>query len=252
MKYKESILGYEVSNKGLVGDVETAFSCIKKQDNGRYMACANPHSLVVASKDSEFKKALRNADLLLPDGIGILLAAKILGSEIKERVAGYEFFQGLNEKTKEEKIKYFFLGSTENVLSLIKKRLSREYPHIEVVGVHSPPFKETFTEEDDEKMVDIINKAKPDVLWVGMTAPKQEKWIYKNRNKLQVPFIGAIGAVFDFYAGTRNRAPQWVCNIGLEWLPRFVREPVRLWRRNIVSSPIFLKNILIDRLKRNI
>jgi len=105
------------------------------------MACANPHSLIEAESDSEFDNALHNAEILLPDGAGIILAAKILDLPIKERVAGNEFFIELNEKSKGKKIKYYFLGSTEKVLSLIKERLNREYPHIEIVGIYSPPFK---------------------------------------------------------------------------------------------------------------
>ena len=214
------------------------------------MACANPHSLIEAESDSEFDNALHNADILLPDGAGIILAAKVLDLPIKERVAGNEFFIGLNEKSKGERIKYYFLGSTEKVLSLIKERLNREYPHIEIVGIYSPPFKTAFTDEDNKKMIDAINTAKPDVLWVGMTAPKQEKWIYQNREELQIPFACAIGAVFDFYAGTHDRAPQWVCNMGLEWLPRLLNDPVRLWRRNFVSTPLFLFKLLGEKLRK--
>jgi len=99
-------------------------------------------------------------------------------------------------------------------------------------------------------MINAINTAKPDVLWVGMTAPKQEKWIYQNRKKLKIPFAGAIGAVFDFYAGTHDRAPQWVCNMGLEWLPRLLKDPVRLWRRNFASTPLFLIKLLGEKLRK--
>jgi N-acetylglucosaminyldiphosphoundecaprenol N-acetyl-beta-D-mannosaminyltransferase len=108
----------------------------------------------------------------------------------------------------------------------------------------SPPFKDEFDEADDAAMIAAVNAARPDVLWVGMTAPKQEKWIYRNHDRLDVPFTGAIGAAFDFYAGTKKRAPQWVGQMGLEWLPRLVREPRRLWRRNLVSTPKFLYKVL--------
>jgi N-acetylglucosaminyldiphosphoundecaprenol N-acetyl-beta-D-mannosaminyltransferase len=133
------------------------------------------------------------------------------------------------------------------VLERIVKRLRREFPHIEVCGVYSPPFKEELSDEDDAVIVRRVNEARPDVLWVGMTAPKQEKWIYKNRHRLDVPLTAAIGAVFDFYAGTRKRAPEWVCRIGLEWLPRLLREPRRLFRRNFISSPMFLLMVLQEK-----
>jgi N-acetylglucosaminyldiphosphoundecaprenol N-acetyl-beta-D-mannosaminyltransferase len=120
------------------------------------------------------------------------------------------------------------------------KQVKQNFPNVNVCGTYSPPFKAEFSEVDNQAMADAINAANTDVLWVGMTAPKQEKWIYQNKDKLNVNFIGAIGAVFDFYSGSKQRAPEWVCMLGLEWLPRFLREPRRLWRRNLVSSPLFL------------
>ncbi|MBA4417639.1 MAG: acetylglucosaminyldiphospho-UDP acetyl-beta-D-mannosaminyltransferase [Syntrophus sp. (in: bacteria)] len=224
----------------------------KSADMHRYMACANPHSIVVASRDKEFQAALKSADILMPDGYGIALAAKMLGLPLKERVAGSEFFRAFTLlANKDGGLKYFFLGSTKHVLGLMVERLCREFPSIFVCGTYSPPFKEEFSEEDNKKMIDIINSAKPDVLWVGMTAPKQEKWIYQNRYILEVPFIGAIGAVFDFYAGTKQRPSIFWQKLGLEWLPRFMREPRRLWERNLKSTPIFLLWVLHEKLKQN-
>lgn len=237
----ENILGYNVSSEGCKGDVERAWQYIMSGAKGKYMSCINPHSLVVSRTDKLFKEALDESDILLPDGSGIILAAKILGKPIHERVAGLDFFTGLSSvANNEKKIKYFFLGSTDNVLEKISKRIADEYQNIEVCGVLSPPFKTEFTVADNDLMIQIINDAKPDVLWVGMTAPKQEKWIYQNRDKLDVPLMGAIGAVFDFYAGTIKRSPEWACKMGLEWLPRLLREPKRLFRRNFISSPVFL------------
>jgi N-acetylglucosaminyldiphosphoundecaprenol N-acetyl-beta-D-mannosaminyltransferase len=129
--------------------------------------------------------------------------------------------------------------------------MKRDFPHIEVCGVYSPPFKEILDDDDDREIIRRVNNAKPDVLWVGMTAPKQEKWIYKNRGSLDVSLAGAIGAVFDFYAGTKNRAPEWVCRLGLEWLPRLLREPRRLFKRNFISSPLFLLMVLQEKLKKS-
>jgi len=241
MNENVNILGFQTSSAGVTGDVQKAWDLATSEKNGSYIACTNPHSLVVASTDPDFSLSLANADLLLPDGIGIVLAAKILGINLKERVAGSDIFLGLSEKANDNKgLKYFFLGSTDEVLEKISTRLNNEFPNITICGVLSPPFKAVFSESDNQHMIDAINKAKPDVLWVGMTAPKQEKWIYQNKDKLDVPLMGAIGAVFDFYAGTIKRSPNWACKMGLEWLPRLVREPRRLFRRNFISSPLFL------------
>jgi N-acetylglucosaminyldiphosphoundecaprenol N-acetyl-beta-D-mannosaminyltransferase len=235
------ILNFSISSMGLTSDAYFAMKIILANEKNKYMACANPHSLIEACTDSFFKDALNNADILLPDGSGILLAAKILKQHLPERVAGTEFFLALTELcNKQNNIRIFFLGSTEDVLQRLVDRIKIDFPNVTVCGVYSPPFKAEFSEADNKLMVKSINTAKPNVLWVGMTAPKQEKWILANKDKLDVNFIGAVGAVFDFYAGTKKRAPQWICKMGLEWLPRLLREPKRLWKRNFVSTPLFL------------
>jgi len=245
----ENILGYEVTGKNKVGCIEIIQHWLNENDGPYYFVCANPHSIQVAQNDEDFKNALENADLITPDGVGIVLASRILHGNIKERITGSDIFWGLSESLNEIQIgRYFFLGSTEDVLTLMKKKMALEFPGIEVVGTYSPPFKSDFSDDDNMKMIDEINAAKPDILWVGMTAPKQEKWIYKNKEKLNVKFIGAIGAVFDFYAGTVKRSHPVFQRMGLEWLPRLLQEPRRLWRRNFISNPMFMIRILRQRI----
>lgn len=247
------LFGYRISTGGLEFDVTEALSWTKNRNCVRYMATANPHSLVVASRDEVFRSALQQADVLIPDGSGILLASKVLNTlpSIRERVAGADFFLRFTKLAAiNGGLKYFFLGSSEHVLSRIRTRLAREFPAIKVCGTYSPPFRERFDDEENRQMLDAIRTAHPDVLWVGMTAPKQEKWIFENRSKLDVPFIGAIGAVFDFYAGTKVRSSLLWQKLGLEWFPRFLREPRRLWERNMKSTPIFLCWILRERFRR--
>lgn len=245
------LLGHSISNAGLEGDIATAWDAIRRAERLQFMACANPHSLVVAAKDPIFTESLQACDILVPDGTGILLAGKLLGLSLTEKVAGTDFFLGLTKLAQQKGgPRYFFLGSSDHVLERIVKRLSDEYPAIQVVGTYSPPFKSEFTEEENATMVSAVNEAKPDVLWVGMTAPKQEKWIYQNRDRLQVPFAAAIGAVFDFYAGTKTRSSAFWIALGLEWLPRFLKEPRRLWERNLKSTPIFLSWVIRERLTK--
>jgi N-acetylglucosaminyldiphosphoundecaprenol N-acetyl-beta-D-mannosaminyltransferase len=239
------VLGFSICTGALESDVEAAFSYLARRDRCRVVACANPHSLIEARSDPCFARALREADLLIPDGAGILLAGRALGTAFAERVAGTEFFRGFSDRAAAAGgVSYFFLGSTDDVLERIRQRLAAEYPAIGFAGKLSPPFKDRFDDADNAHMVDAINAARPDVLWVGMTAPKQELWLAENRSRIRVPLAGAIGAVFDFYAGTKARAPAWVCDMGLEWLPRLVREPRRLWRRNFVSTPRFVGAVL--------
>lgn len=247
------MFGYRISAAGLERDVAEALSWVKNRDAVRYMATANPHSLVVASKDEVFKTALQRADILIPDGTGILMASRVLNTSppVREKVAGTDFFLRFTELAeKTGGLKYFFLGSSEHVLSLIRAKFIRDYPGVRVCGTYSPPYRDHFSDEENQQMLQAIRTARPDVLWVGMTAPKQEKWIFENLSKLEVPFIGAIGAVFDFYAETKVRSSLFWQKLGLEWLPRFFREPGRLWERNMKSTPIFLSWIVREKIRQ--
>ena len=140
-----------------------------------------------------------------------------------------------------------FMGSSEKVLDLIVKRAAEVYPHLKIV-TYSPPYKPDFSEEDNKAIVEAINAADPDLLWIGMTAPKQEKWTYSHWNELNIHcHVGTIGAVFDFFAGTVERAPIWWQRHGLEWLYRLLKEPKRMWRRYIIGNALFLWNMLKEK-----
>ena len=140
-----------------------------------------------------------------------------------------------------------FMGSSQKVLDLIVKRAAEVYPHLKIV-TYSPPYKPEFLEEDNKAIVEAINAADPDLLWIGMTAPKQEKWTYSHWNELNIHcHVGTIGAVFDFFAGTVERAPMWWQCHGLEWLYRLLKEPKRMWRRYIIGNTLFLWNMLKEK-----
>ncbi len=210
------------------------------------------YSYVVAQKDDIFADALRKCDFLMPDGAGIVKACRWLKgkSQPKERIAGWDLFSfemnALERKSEELRVKsekclkVMFFGSSEKVLSLIRKRAAIDYPHLKVV-TYSPPYKLEFSDEDNQAMIKVINDADPDLLWIGMTAPKQEKWTYKHWNELNIHcHCGTIGAVFDFYAGTVKRAPLCWQRNSLEWLYRLLMEPRRMWRRYIIGNTKFL------------
>jgi N-acetylglucosaminyldiphosphoundecaprenol N-acetyl-beta-D-mannosaminyltransferase len=142
----------------------------------------------------------------------------------------------------------FFLGGAPSTLALIEARMKKDYPALEVAGTYSPPFKPVYSPAELDEMIAAVNAARADVLWVGLTAPKQEKWIFTNQSRLNVRFIGAVGAVFDFYAGTVTRSPAFFRKIGLEWLPRFIQQPRRLGPRLYKSAPVFLWHTLRARI----
>ncbi len=249
MDNQENILGFPIAINDKKNCIDTILRWLKEDKRGRWLACANPHSIMVSRKDPLFAVALKNADLLVPDGIGIVLASRVLGGSISGRVTGTDIFQELSARLNSEGgWSYFFLGSTDQVLKKIECRMSNDYPAIKVVGTYSPPFKHEYSSEESDNIRRLINNSRPDVLWVGMTAPKQEKWILQNRDRLNVRFIGAVGAVFDYYSGNKKRANPVIQRLGLEWLPRFAREPGRLWKRNMVSSPLFLLHVFKERI----
>ena len=143
----------------------------------------------------------------------------------------------------------FFMGSSEKVLELIKKRAALEYPRIRI-ETYSPPYKPEFSPEENKAIIDAINRANPDLLWIGMTAPKQEKWTYLHWNELNIHcHTGTIGAVFDFFAGTVKRAPLEWQKHSLEWLYRLLKEPKRMWKRYIIGNSLFLLNVMKERKK---
>lgn len=203
----------------------------------------NPHSYCVSKKDKIFEKALKESDILLPDGIGIVFAEFFLNRVKVKKIAGYDLFIFLINQLSKKKGSVFFLGSSNRTLEKIRIKLLREYPKIKFSS-YSPPFKDEFSEIDSRKICKKINDFKPDVLFVGMTAPKQEKWVFKYKDKLDVCNICSIGAVFDFYAENINRPSKFWVNLGLEWFPRFIKEPIRLYKRNFYSTPKFIFEVV--------
>lgn len=209
----------------------------------------NAHSYNTALKDSAFAEALMKGNVLIPDGASIIIACRWLKakSQPKERIAGWDLFDFEMSRLNKRGGKCFFMGSSEKVLSLIKEKAKLIYPNI-TVETYSPPYKAQFSDEENKGIINAINNADPDLLWIGMTAPKQEKWIYTHWQELNIHcHVGTIGAVFDFFAGTVKRAPIWWQEHGLEWLFRLIKEPKRMWRRYIIGNTKFLINILHEK-----
>ena len=216
----------------------------------------NAHSYNTARKDKLFAEALMNGDVLIPDGVSIVKACRWIKakSQPKERIAGWDLFSFEMDKLERESVKcemlkktVMFMGSSQRVLDLIVKRAAEVYPHLKVV-TYSPPYKLEFSDEDNKAIIEAINAADPDLLWIGMTAPKQEKWTYSHWEELDIHcHVGTIGAVFDFFAGTVERAPMWWQRHGLEWLYRLLKEPKRMWRRYIIGNALFLWNMLKEK-----
>ena len=205
----------------------------------------NAHSYNTALKDAFFAEALMKGDALIPDGASIVMACRKLKakSQPTERIAGWDLFTMEMERLNQKGGTCFFMGSSEKVLNLIREKAKTIYPNIRI-ETYSPPYKPEFSEEENRAIIEAINRANPDLLWIGMTAPKQEKWAYRHWNELDIHcHCGTIGAVFDFFAGTMERAPLWWQEHSLEWLYRLLKEPKRMWRRYIIGNTLFIWNI---------
>lgn len=209
----------------------------------------NAFSYNNARRDSLFEEALTKGDVLIPDGISIVRACRWLKAKTqpKERIAGWDLFAFEMHRLNRNGGKVMFLGSSEKVLDLIRKKSAMLYSNLDVV-TYSPPYKPKFTLEDDQNMIQAINEANPDLLWIGMTAPKQEKWVYANWNRLNIHcHVGTVGAVFDFFAGTYKRAPEIWQRLGLEWLYRLLKEPRRMWKRYVIGNVVFLCHVVREK-----
>ena len=205
----------------------------------------NAHSYNTALKDAFFAEALMKGDALIPDGASIVMACRKLKakSQPTERIAGWDLFTMEMERLNQKGGTCFFMGSSEKVLKLIREKAKTVYPNIRI-ETYSPPYKPEFSEEENRAIIEAINRANPDLLWIGMTAPKQEKWAYRHWDELDIHcHCGTIGAVFDFFAGTMERAPLWWQEHSLEWLYRLLKEPKRMWRRYIIGNTLFIWNV---------
>ena len=228
------LLGYTIFDKSL-----------ESIDFGknRIINTINPHSFCLTRYDKLFNEALQSSDILLPDGTGIVLASKIVNNKKINKIAGADIHQYLLKQANLKSQKVFYLGASQSTLELIQNKVKKEFPNISVSSF-SPPYKAQFTKSETAQMLEKVNDFKPDILFVGMTAPKQEKWVFVNKENIDANTIVSIGAVFDFYAGTIQRPSAIWVSLGLEWLPRFLKEPKRLARRNLVSTPKFLLEII--------
>lgn len=211
-----------------------------------YIAITNPHSVMLARRDEAMRQATAGADLRLPDGVGVILAANLLRRGRPSRVTGPQLMLHLCDRGREVGLRHFFHGGREGVAEQLADRLRVLYPGLQVAGTCCPPF-HPLDDRADREIVERINATKPDIVWVGLGAPKQEKWMARHAGQVHAPAMIGVGAAFDFHSGHVKWAPAWVRKSGLEWLYRLVQEPGRMWRRN-VDSALFAMAVLAERL----
>jgi len=197
------------------------------------------HGLIEAHKNPHIRSILNEADLWVPDGIAPVWVARLRGYHSAARTPGAELMHEFLDRANQRGYSSYFYGDTEETLLALTARVAATYPCHRIVGSYSPPFR-PHTPEEEDRIIQQINAARPDVLWVALGMPKQDIWIHKNRDRLHVPVAIGVGAAFGFLAETVSRCPEWIGRAGFEWVYRLLKEPKKLWRRDLLDGPRFL------------
>lgn len=218
-----------------------------EQLRGKYICVSNVHTTVMSYENSAYNNVQNSAVMALPDGKPLSIVSSLKGHKDAQRVTGPDLMVEMFKCSKNKPLRHYFYGSTQETLDIMVKNINENYPDTQIAGVYSPPFRQ-LTEEEDKQVIEQINQAEPDVVWVGLGAPKQENWMYDHRDKINAVMIG-VGAGFDYQAGTIKRAPVWMQKLALEWLYRLVQDPKRLFKRYITTNFKFLYLVLMESLR---
>ena len=216
-------------------------------DDRQYVAICTVHTIMECQKDPAMLESVNKAGMATPDGMPLVWLASLESEQPVERVYGPDLMLAVCERSIERGYRHFLYGGADGVPDVLAKELQDRFPGLQVVGEFSPPFR-TLSDEEENQIIEMINQADPDVIWVGLGTPKQDLWMAKNRPKLNAPVLIAVGAAFDFHTNRVPQAPAWMQRIGLEWLYRFVQEPGRLWYRYLIYNPLFILKIIEQKL----
>jgi len=226
-----------------LGDYDSVMDWMDRaivQGDRGYVCVANVHTVMASHEDPELRDAVLNAALVVPDGQPLVWAMNALGADLTSRVYGPELMARYCERSAATGARvYLYGGRNQGALVQLALNLRRRYPGIKIVGGYSPPFRE-LTDTEQQGIIDEINGCNPDLVWVGIGVPKQEKWMAAMRDRLDAPLLVGVGAAFDFLAGLVPQAPNWMQSAGLEWAYRLGHEPRRLWRRYARYNPRFV------------
>jgi N-acetylglucosaminyldiphosphoundecaprenol N-acetyl-beta-D-mannosaminyltransferase len=239
------VLGIRLDAVQISGVVAQMEEWISQRDGSHFIAVTNIHVLMEARHNLSFRRVLDAADLCVPDGMPLVWIGRLRGHQLKHRVYGPDLLLDFCRETKAKGYRHFFYGGAPGVPEALAAKLKHQFPMLEVAGTYSPPFR-PLTPEEDARVVEMINRAGADVLWVGLGCPKQELWMYEHREMLRTPVLVGVGQAFDIHAGRLRQAPAWMREHGLEWLFRFAAEPRRLWRRYLIYNSEFVFSELLE------
>jgi N-acetylglucosaminyldiphosphoundecaprenol N-acetyl-beta-D-mannosaminyltransferase len=215
----------------------------------QYVCVTGVHGVMESRRDPALRQIHNQAGLVTPDGMPLVWLARRAGFAHVTRVYGPDLMLACCEASVARGYRHFFYGGAPGVADRLRERLTARFPGLQAVGTYSPPFRTEKTSED-AAVLDRINAAAPDIVWVGLSTPKQELWMDLHRCRLSAPVLIGVGAAFDFHAGIKRQAPRWMQRSGLEWLFRLTQEPRRLWRRYSYNNTRFLLDLILHRLRR--
>lgn len=211
----------------------------------QYVCITGVHGIMESQRDEELRRIHNRAGLVTPDGMPLVWLNWLHGERKVDQVCGTELFAACCERSVEKGYRHYFYGGNEGVAERLADKLRERFPGLQVVGTYTPPFR-PLTEAEDEEVVRRINEAQPDFVWVGLSTPKQERWMAAHVGRVSAPVLIGVGAAFDFHAGLKKRAPRWMQRVGLEWFHRLLSEPRRLWRRYLTNNPAFVWHLLLS------
>ena len=238
------ILGVKVSAVDMDRAVELADRWIATGNPG-YVCLTGVHGVMEAQSDSALRQILNQAFLNNPDGMPMSWIGHLQGFSKMDRVYGPDFMTAMCRLSVERGYRNFLYGGNTGVAELLSETLRKRFPGLQVVGTYTPPFRR-LTAEEEKELLFHVRQARPEILWVGLSTPKQEKFMAEYVDRLQVPLLVGVGAAFDYHTGRIRESPRWIKRAGLQWLHRLMQDPKRLWRRYLRNNPAFLWNIALQ------
>lgn len=238
MSDHSNMLGVAVSNVYPVLALEQIGEWVES-NNPNYICVANVHTVTECQWNLDLRQVVNRAGMVTPDGMPLVWVSRWMGHKQTQRVYGPDLLLKVCEQSIEMGWKHYFYGGGQGVVELLVKNLTSQFPGLQVVGIETPPFRK-LTDAEDQDVVDRINQANPDIVWVGLGMPKQELWMGDHFGRIDAPVMIGVGAAFDFHAGLKPQAPKWMQQSGLEWLFRLLSEPRRLWKRYVINNPVFI------------
>ncbi len=239
-----NVLGVPISAVTLEQAVNTMEEWIKQRDQ-HYICVAPAYSVALCQTDPTIKQIFNNAGMVTPDGMGLVWAMRVLGYSQKERIYGPDLMLKFSEVAAKKGYTNFYYGGGPGIAEKLAQEMKERFRGLEIVGTFTPPFR-PLTPKEDKIVTEMINKAKPDVVWIGISTPKQDLWMAEHIGKINVPVMVGVGAAFNFLSGKVKQAPKWMQRSGLEWLFRLYQEPGRLWYRYLVYNPLFVLNLALQ------